>query len=130
MPGGATPDAGFQIVPIDLVFQGDFYDLADFLYRTRTLVGVRDGELDARGRLFNVERIEFSEGADRFPNIRASVRLEAYVYGTGAPATATPPVATAPATTAPATTTPTTTTPAPTEPPAAPEGATAMGATS
>ena len=123
VPGGAMPDAGFQIVPIDLVFQGDFYDLADFLYRTRTLVGVRDGALDARGRLFNVDRIEFSEGEDRFPSIRASLRLEAYVYGTGAPATGLPAVPTDAATgTTPAVTTPI-------EPPAAPEGATAMGAT-
>jgi Tfp pilus assembly protein PilO len=126
VPGGAMPDAGFQIVPVDLVFQGDFYDLADFLYRTRTLVGVRDGALDARGRLFNVDRIEFTEGEKRFPNIRASLRLEAYVYGTGLPATTAPVVPTTPAAGA---TGAEGATPAPTEPPAAPEGATAVGAT-
>lgn len=125
VPGAALPETGFQIVPIDLVFQGDFYDLADFLYRTRTLVVVQDGALHARGRLFNVEKIEFGEGEDHFPSIRASLRLEAYVYGTGVPATGMPitPAATDPTTTPPATTT------TPIEPPAAPEGATAMGAT-
>ena len=122
VPGAALPETGFQIVPIDLVFQGDFYDLADFLYRTRTLVVVQDGALHARGRLFNVEKIEFGEGEDHFPSIRASLRLEAYVYGTGVPATGMP--VTPPATEA---TTPPATTPV--EPPAAPEGATAMGAT-
>jgi Tfp pilus assembly protein PilO len=123
VPGASLPEAGFQVVPIDLVFQGDFYDLADFLYRTRTLVVVQDGALHARGRLFNVEKIEFGEGKDHFPKIRASLRLEAYVYGTGAPATGLPAVPTDAATgTTPAVTTPI-------EPPAAPEGATAMGAT-
>jgi hypothetical protein len=123
VPGAALPDSGFQIVPIDLVFQGDFYDLADFLYRTRTLVVVQDGALHARGRLFNVEKIEFGEGEELFPKIRASLRLEAYVYGTGVPATGMP---ITPATEAPA---PEGTTP--TDPPAAPapEGATAVGAT-
>ena len=125
-PGAAVPVAGFQAVPIDLVFEGNFYDLADFLFRTRTLVGVRDGELDARGRLFNVDKIDFSEATSLFPNIRASVRLETYVYGSAVAATP-PPVAapTAPADGA-ATTTPTTTPEAPAPPP---EGATAMGAT-
>lgn len=122
VPGAALPETGFQVVPIDLVFQGDFYDLADFLYRTRTLVVVQDGALHARGRLFNVEKIEFGEGEAHFPSIRASLRLEAYVYGTGVPATGMPVTPTATeATTPPATT--------PVEPPAAPEGATAMGAT-
>lgn len=121
VPGGAMPDAGFQIVPIDLVFEGNFYDLTDFLYRTRTLVGVHEGELDARGRLFNVDTIDFAEGKERFPQIRAALRLEAYVFGTGQPATTTPPAV------SPEATTPATPNDAPAPPVA--EGAAAMGAT-
>jgi Tfp pilus assembly protein PilO len=129
-PAASLPADGFQIVPIDLVFEGNYYDLADFLFRTRTLVGVRDGRLDARGRLFNVEKIEFAEGKDSFPEIRATIRLETYVFGAGAPATTV--AGAVPATGAPTAPAPATppATPAPTPPPpATPDGATAMGTT-
>ena len=33
----------FQTVPITLAFDGNFYELSDFLFRLRTLVGVRRG---------------------------------------------------------------------------------------
>jgi Tfp pilus assembly protein PilO len=128
--------AGYTAVPIDVVFEGNFYDLADFLYRTRTLVGVRDGALDARGRLFNVQTLAFSESTEQFPQIRAALRVEAYVFGTDAAAAG---AAAAPPTTAPPAppeggATDTTTTDPVTPPPAAEtppsgEGATAMGAT-
>ena len=100
VPGPSSELGGFRTVPVDLVFQGNYYDLADFLFRSRSLVGVRDGELEASGRLFNVLNIEFSEATTRFPEIRAALKLEAYVYGAAAaPAGAAPP----PATEAPAT---------------------------
>ena len=35
----------YQQIDFDLVFEGRFYDLADFLYRLRNLVGVHDGVL-------------------------------------------------------------------------------------
>lgn len=133
-PQVSGPGAGYTVVPIDLVFEGNFYDLADFLYRTRTLVGVRDGELDARGRLFNVQTLAFAEATELFPQIRAALRVEAYVFGTdtaapGAAAPAAP--APVPPTTPPdaATTAPTDTTAPPAVTPPAAEGATAMGAT-
>jgi Tfp pilus assembly protein PilO len=133
-PQAAGAGAGYTAVPIDVVFEGNFYDLADFLYRTRTLVGVRDGALDARGRLFNVQSVEFSEATEQFPQIRAALRVEAYVFGTeaaaaagaAAPPTTAPPTAEGDATTT--TTDPVTPPPTAEAPPSA-EGATAMGAT-
>jgi len=118
MPSPATAGANFQIVPIQLEFSGNFYDLNDFLFRLRNLVTVRGGKLGATGRMFSVQAIDFAEGADGFPNIHATLHVSAYVYGTGAPAsTVTPP---APAT--PPTTTGGTTTPAASPPPAVASG--------
>jgi Tfp pilus assembly protein PilO len=94
-------------VPIDLEFAGNFYDLNDFLFRLRSLVAVRGGALQANGRLFSVDAIEFAEGTDGFPDISAKLSVRAYVYGTNVGAT---PTTTTPA--APATPTPTATTPA------------------
>lgn len=100
VPGPSSDLNGFRTVPVDLIFQGNYYDLADFLFRSRSLVGVRDGELEASGRLFNVLSIEFSEATTSFPEIRAALKLEAYTYGAATtPAAATP----APAVTPPAT---------------------------
>jgi hypothetical protein len=78
-------------VPISLEFTGNFYDLNDFLFRLRSLVAVRGGALQASGRLFSVDSIEFTQGSGGFPNISAKINVKAYVSGTGAaPAPTTP----------------------------------------
>ena len=78
-------------VPISLEFTGNFYDLNDFLFRLRSLVAVRGGALQASGRLFSVDSLEFTQGSGGFPNISAKINVKAYVYGTGAaPAPTTP----------------------------------------
>jgi Tfp pilus assembly protein PilO len=112
-PGGSVVQGAYQVLPVSLVFIGNFYSLSDFLYRLRSLVQVRDGDLAASGRLFTVDTISFAEGRGGFPNIQASLSVNAFVYGTTTAAAAAPPVptTTTPATTTPATTTPTTTTP-------------------
>jgi type IV pilus assembly protein PilO len=115
-PQDATDAGGYLRQPIDLVFEGNFYELSDFLYRVRTLVSVHNGELRATGRLFTVRSLSFVEGERAFPQIKATLGVDAYVYGTGdaSAAPVTPAAAPAPAP-APA--------PEPTPPPAAAAGA-------
>jgi hypothetical protein len=103
-PQTAVPVSGYRAIPIQLSFQGNFYDLVDFLFRLRNLVGVHGGALDASGRLFAVDTLNFSEGHDGFPQVAATLVVDAFVYGTA-------PVAAAPATDTTASTTSTTTTP-------------------
>lgn len=78
----------YQTVPITLAFDGNFYELSDFLFRLRTLVGVRRGELRTAGRLFSVETIAFAESGKGFPELTATLSVVAYVYGTDVPASA------------------------------------------
>jgi len=123
----ATPISGYLAIPITVEFQGNFYDLSDFLYRLRNLVDVRRGALDATGRLFAIDSIEFAEAPPPpgFPEIRAHLVIDAFVFGTGT-------APTVPGTAAPATgttgaagatpTTPPTTTPAPSDATATPAG--------
>ena len=135
-PQGSTPLSGYQVVPINVVFNGNFFQLNDFLFRLRNLVDVRRGALAADGRLFTVDNINFDEGEANFPQIQASLTIDAYIYGTGAtvsappqahtastgaPGSTTTPGSTTPTTTSPTTTTtsPTTTTPGATAAPAA-----------
>jgi hypothetical protein len=85
-PSGATAGTGYQAQPITVVFRGNFYNLQDFLYRLRTLVAVRDGRLSARGRLFSVDTVTFSEDDEKaFPHVKAELTITAFVYGAGAP---------------------------------------------
>jgi type IV pilus assembly PilO-like protein len=123
-PQGASAQSGYSSFPITLEFDGNYYELADFLFRLRSLVRVHSGRLDAQGRLFVVDTISYSESEHAFPRIKASIQVHAFVYGdatSGTPAAAPPP----PASTTPATTTTTTTPPSPNTPP---QGASASSA--
>lgn len=111
-PQGSVAASSYQSIPIDLVFDGNFYELSDFLFRLRTLVGVRQGELHSTGRLFAVKSLAFAESVKGFPAITASLTVNAYVYGTAEPATSLPAPAPTDGTTT-TSTTPTSETPAP-----------------
>jgi hypothetical protein len=89
-PQSAVSVGAYQSVPIDVTFDGSFYALSDFLFRLRTLVSVRRGELHAAGRLFSVEAVDFSEAEAGFPMLAAVLKLQAYVYGTDPSATPAP----------------------------------------
>ena len=108
----------YQVLPIAVTFNGNFYNLADFLYRLRSLVSVHAGRLDATGRLFAVDTLTFNESALQFPQIQATLVVDAFVYGSGVPAA--PVVPTTPTETTSTTETTTTETP--------PSGASASGA--
>jgi type IV pilus assembly protein PilO len=86
----------YSVLPISVTFNGNFYNLADFLYRLRSLVTVHAGRLDATGRLFSVDTLAFNESPKKFPQIQATLVIDAFVYSS-APAPA--PAATPPATT-------------------------------
>jgi type IV pilus assembly protein PilO len=88
----------YSVMPISVTFNGNFYNLADFLYRLRSLVTVHGGRLDATGRLFSVDTLAFNESELKFPQIQATLVIDAFVYA-AAPAVpaATPPAATTPA---------------------------------
>jgi Pilus assembly protein, PilO len=120
-PQNPADAGGYQRRPIDLVFDGNFYELSDFLYRLRSLVRVRGGKLEATGRLFSVTTFNFTESEHGFPRIKATLNISAYIYGTGAPAPAAQPAPAQPS--APAQPTPA---PQPAQP--APSGASAAGA--
>jgi len=110
-PGSAQAGTGFTVIPIAMSFSGDFYTLTDLLYRLRTLVTVRHGELDATGRLFSVGTIGLSpNGVGN--DLNASVTVDTFVYGVaGAPgSTAVPDVNTTDTTSTGTTTTTTATT--------------------
>jgi Tfp pilus assembly protein PilO len=98
---------GYRSIPISLKFEGNYYDLVDFLFRLRNLVSVDEGKLSSSGRFFTLDTLDMHEHT--LPEIEAILVVSAYVYDPNAHSTAVPlPVAPPPTTTG-TTTTPTTT---------------------
>ena len=96
-PSAATPKTGYSAIGITLSFEGNYFDLTDFLFRLRNLVTVRDGRLSSSGRLFTLDTLSMKEGKDGFPSINAGLTVSAYVYGAPDPSAAiVPPPATTP----------------------------------
>ena len=83
---GVTPEtavdaSAFQVLPITVTFQGTFDELSDFLYRLQSLVLVDNHKLSTKGRLFTVDQVAFTEGLDGFPQLAATLQIDAYAFG-------------------------------------------------
>jgi Tfp pilus assembly protein PilO len=79
-PVGTTgsPDP-FAAEPIQVKFTGSFYNLLAFLQRLRNLVRVENGHLNAVGRLFDVSDVSFAAGPKGFPQVTATLTVNAFV---------------------------------------------------
>jgi type IV pilus assembly protein PilO len=80
-PVKAESRGTYTVIPVTVTFNGNFFNLADFLYRLRTLVDVHNSRLEATGRLFSVDTLQFAESAQKFPSIRAELLIDAFVFG-------------------------------------------------
>jgi len=80
-----SPDP-FAAQPIQVKFTGSFYNLLTFLQRLRNLVRVENGHLNAVGRLFDVSDVAFTAGPKGFPQITATLTVNAFVPQVQAPA--------------------------------------------
>jgi Tfp pilus assembly protein PilO len=118
-PGSSTDGNGFQTFPLTIGFTSDFYRATDFLFRLRTLVAVRHGQLEATGRLYSVTNVTIAP-AQTGHELTVTATVQAYVYGTSAAAAAAAAAAAPPPAT---TTTDTTTTATTTSSSASAEGA-------
>ncbi len=83
-PQAPTADNSYDIHPISLTFSGNFYSLADFLFRVRNLVRVHDEKLVANGRMLALGGLTFSEGKSKFPQIEAVLSIDSFVLGQAA----------------------------------------------
>lgn len=99
----ATPDP-FAAEPIQVKFTGSFYSLLAFLQRLRNLVRVQNGNLFTAGRLFDVTNVSFAEGVQGWPQVQATLTIDAFVPQAPAAATTIPTAADSASTTATTTT--------------------------
>ena len=81
-PQPIVAGAGYRSLPISLSFEGNYYDLTDFLFRLRNLVAVRDGRLSSAGRFFTLDTLDMHDAG--LPRIEAILVVSAYVYDAAA----------------------------------------------
>ena len=99
-PGTVVDTSAYQVLPLTVTFEGSFDKLSDFLYRLQSLVLVDNHRLIASGRLFTVDQVAYAEGENGFPQISATLVIDAYAFGhpvvtaTSPAASTTPPAGT------------------------------------
>jgi hypothetical protein len=108
LPIGATVGtAGLPVMPYELVFEGGFFDIADFFGRIDGMVESNGDKTTVDGRLLTIDGFNFSPAPDGLPNLTANVTTTSFLtpidQGITAGATPTGP---APETAAPAATPP------------------------
>jgi hypothetical protein len=88
-PASPTFGTAGLTVPMTVVVQGRFSSVSRFLGDVRSLVKVRDGRLDARGRTYSVTQVELGAPDDQtFPIVKATITLNAHSFVAPAPAVA------------------------------------------
>jgi hypothetical protein len=81
LPLGATVgSAGLPVMPYDLVFRGQFFDIADFMHSLDSLVEVDGGSAEVSGRLLTVDGFSFVADEVRgFPHLQASMHVTSFL---------------------------------------------------
>jgi Tfp pilus assembly protein PilO len=94
LPLGATVGpAGLAVMPYDVTFDGDFFQIADFIAGIDALVETKDSEVRVDGRLVTIDGYSLEAAPDRgFPALQASFALTTYLTppSAGLPGSASP----------------------------------------
>ena len=86
-PSPAVTGTGFVQQPVAVVVEGRFGSISRFLGDLRTLVAVRGGRLDSRGRLYTVSGVDMSApgSGKQFPIVQAKVTVNAFTFSAPVP---------------------------------------------
>jgi Tfp pilus assembly protein PilO len=79
-PSAATVLSGYNAVPIQLSVAGRYNTVEKFLRSLRQQAGSRGGHLWATGRLYDVQNVSLSPGADDESDLTASIQLAVFTY--------------------------------------------------
>lgn len=80
-PQDPVDEESYHVLPISMTYDGNYYDLTDFLFRLRNLVSVENGKLSSLGRFFTLDSLDLHEDPiQKFPHIEAVLVVSAYVY--------------------------------------------------
>ena len=90
-PGQTAPGVPFSVEPIQLEFDGGYFDVEDFLYRLENYVDYRNGQFLVTGRMFSVVNLALTKSASsNYPDLDVKVTINGYRWSpAGASATVT-----------------------------------------
>ncbi len=85
LPLGATVGpAGLAVMPNDVTFDGDFFQIADFIKGLDSLVKTKNTEVTVDGRLVTIDGFSLEAAPDTgFPALQASFALTTYLTPPG-----------------------------------------------
>jgi Tfp pilus assembly protein PilO len=76
---GSSAPAGLETVPLELEFEGNFFNLADFFHRVKRFVRIANQDVLVSGRLLTVEGVSWASDAEIFPRLTATVTATIYL---------------------------------------------------
>lgn len=83
-PQTVVTGQGYNVLPLNVTVNGRFGEVNAFLHQLRRLVTVKKARLDASGRLFSVDNVALAESPTaNFPEVQATITLDAFVYAGG-----------------------------------------------
>jgi hypothetical protein len=77
--GAEVGAAALPVLKFNLIFQGNFFKIADFVHNVRDLVDRRGRRITVSGRLLTVDAIAFKEGDLGFPQVKVGMSATAYL---------------------------------------------------
>jgi type IV pilus assembly protein PilO len=75
----ATAPPGLETVPLELEFEGNFFNLADFFHDVKRFVSLTNRSVLVSGRLVTVESVRWTSDEQIFPRIRAEITATIYL---------------------------------------------------
>lgn len=78
--GASIGPAGLAVMPYEVTFDGNFFQIADFIKSLDSLVNTRDGEVRVDGRLVTIDGFTLEANSNEgFPALQASFALTTYL---------------------------------------------------
>jgi hypothetical protein len=87
-PQAAAAKSGYSAVPIDVVVNGRYFGVQQFLRELRTQAGVAGPHVRASGRLFSVDSVNLAAADAKLPQLAATIHLNVFTYSGSAAAAA------------------------------------------
>jgi Tfp pilus assembly protein PilO len=88
-PQATAAGVPFSVQPIQLEFDGRYFDAEDFLYRLENYVSLRNQQFDVSGRMFSVVSLSLGKSTrNAYPDLDIKVTINGYQWTPSGNATA------------------------------------------
>lgn len=78
--GAAIGTAGLAVMPYELVFDGEFFEVADFIKGLDSLVATENAKVEVNGRLFTINGFALEAAQEKpFPALQATFSITTYL---------------------------------------------------